>query len=217
MNRGEEDYIKAVYELTVEQDHLLVPTNDLALKFGFTDQSVNEMVKRLVKKGLFTFSRYKGVSLTSEGKKEATRMIRSHRLWELFLYQTLGFKWHEVHEDAERLEHVASEKVIDAIDVFLKHPTQCQHGNPIPSKEGVVTPVSQISLFDLSIGDTFSVVRVKDNKDLLIYLNNIHLQLGDIFTVTHKDDFVGTITVSNSLREIILTQAIAHLIYIDKK
>ena len=216
MNRAEEDYIKAVYELTVEKDEPLAKTNDLATKFGFTDQSVNEMVKRLVKKGLFKFSPYKGVSLTPEGKKEATRMVRSHRLWELFLSKALGFKWNEVHEDAEKLEHVVSDKVIDAIEVYLNHPTHCQHGNPIPSREGNVLPVSQISVFDLKVSDKFELVRVKDNKELLIYLNKINIKLHDQFEVMSKDDFVGLITIKTSHHQVELTKTIADLLFVDK-
>ena len=216
MNRAEEDYIKAVYELTIEKDEPLAKTNDLATKFGFTDQSVNEMVKRLVKKGLFQFSPYKGVSLTENGKKEATRMIRSHRLWELFLSKALDFQWNEVHEDAEKLEHVASDKVIDAIEVYLNHPNHCQHGNPIPSKKGVVLPVSQISVFDLKVNDKFELVRVKDNKELLIYLNKINIKLHDQFEVMSKDDFVGLITIKTSHHQVELTKTIADLLFINK-
>ena len=216
MNRAEEDYIKAVYELTIEQNEPLAKTNELASKFGFSDQSVNEMVKRLVKKGLFKFSPYKGVSLTPAGRNEAIRMVRSHRLWELFLNKAFDFKWNEVHEDAERLEHAVSDKVIEAIDKYLDYPTHCQHGNPIPTKDGLVTPVSQKCIFDLNVGDSFEVVRVKDNKDLLIYLNKINLKLYDNYTVTSKDDFVGLITIKNEEQVIELTKTIANLIFVVK-
>lgn len=217
MNRAEEDYIKAVYELTIEREQELVRTNELALKFNFTDQSVNEMVKRLVKKGLFKFSPYKGVSLTLNGKKEAERMVRSHRLWELFLDKALGFSWSEVHEDAEKLEHVVSDQVIEAIDKYLGYPTHCQHGNPIPSRQGVVLPVSQITVFDLLPGDTFVLVRVKDNKELLNYLNNIKLKLHDEFKVVAKDTFAGLIKIKGLTTEIELTKTIAELLFVDKK
>lgn len=215
MNRAEEDYIKALYELTVEKDENLVPTNELATKFNITDQSVNEMVKRLVKKGLFKFSPYKGVSLTPLGKKEATRMVRSHRLLELFLSSALHFSWNEVHEDAEKLEHAASEKVIDAIDQYLNFPTHCQHGNPIPTKDGKVTSVSQKSVFELLIDQTFKIVRVKDNKQLLTYLNKIDIKLYEEFNVVDKDDFVGLIRIKNSKKEVELTKSIAELLFVE--
>lgn len=217
MNRAEEDYIKAVYELTIEKNEELAKTNELATKFGFTDQSVNEMVKRLVRKGIFAFSPYKGVSLTSEGRKEAIRMVRSHRLWELFLNKAFAFNWNEVHEDAEKLEHAASDKVIDAIDKYLGYPTHCQHGNPIPTKDGVVSKVSQKSIFDLNVGDKFEIVRVKDNKELLTYLNKINLKLYDNYVVTSKDNFVGLITVKNEERVIELTKTIADLVFVINK
>jgi len=217
MNRAEEDYIKAVYELTIEKDEELAKTNELATKFGFSDQSVNEMVRRLVKKGIFKFSPYKGVSLTLEGRQEAIRMVRSHRLWELFLNKAFAFKWNEVHEDAERLEHAVSDKVIDAIDKYLDYPTHCQHGNPIPTKAGKVSPVSQKCIFDLNVGDRFEVVRVKDNKDLLTYLNKINLKLYDNYVVTSKDNFVGLITVKNEERVIELTKTIADFVFVINK
>ena len=215
MNRAEEDYIKAIYELTIEKNEPLVRTNELATKFNITDQSVNEMVKRLVRKGLFKFSPYKGVSLTPLGKKEATRMVRNHRLLELFLSSALGFKWNEVHEDAELLEHAASEKVIDAIDEYLKHPAYCQHGNPIPTKEGEVSLVSQKSVFSLNVGNRFKLIRVKDNKDLLTYLNKIDLKLYQEFSVTSKDDFVGLIHIQNETRELELTKTVAELLFVE--
>ncbi|HKL84108.1 MAG TPA: metal-dependent transcriptional regulator [Bacilli bacterium] len=214
MNRAEEDYIKAVYELTIEKEETLAKTNELALKFGFSDQSVNEMVKRLVKKGIFKFSPYKGVSLTSEGRKEAIRMVRSHRLWELFLDKALGFKWHEVHEDAENLEHVVSPQVIEAIDRYLGYPTHCQHGNPIPTRDGKVTLVSQRSIFDLNVGEHFELIRVKDNKELLTYLNKINLKLHDRFLVTSKDNFVGLIRIKDERGEIELTKTVAELLFV---
>ena len=214
MNRAEEDYIKAVYELTIEKNEELAKTNELATKFGFTDQSVNEMVKRLVRKGIFAFSPYKGVSLTSEGRKEAIRMVRSHRLWELFLNKAFAFNWNEVHEDAEKLEHAASDKVIDAIDKYLGYPTHCQHGNPIPTKDGVVSKVSQKSIFDLNVGDTFEIIRVKDNKELLLYLNKMNIKLYDTFQVSAKNDVLGFIVIKDQTREIQLTRTVAYFLFV---
>ncbi len=216
MNRAEEDYIKAVYELTIEKDEALAKTSELVSKFGFSDQSVNEMVKRLVKKGLFKFSPYKGVRLTELGRKEAVQMVRRHRLLELFLNKALGFDWHEVHEDAEKLEHVVSTKVISAIDRYLDYPTHCQHGNPIPTEEGKVEHVSQTSIFDLNEGDCFRLVRVKDHKDLLTYLNQIDLKLDEAFIVMSKDSFVGMVSIKNDTHTLRLTKTIADLLFVER-
>jgi len=188
MNRAEEDYIKSIYELTFEKNKTLIKANDLADRFGYSDQSVNEMIKKLESKHLVNFIPYKGISLTSKGKKVAIRMIRAHRIWEVFLTSKLGYSWESVHEDAERLEHATSDEVIEKLYQFLGEPKFCQHGNPIPDLKGKMEIPETHTLLESEINDVFELTRVLDHKDLLIYLNDIKLPLYGRITVIGKDN-----------------------------
>ncbi len=195
MNRAEEDYIKTIYELTIEKKQPLIKANELSERFGYSDQSVNEMIKKLVKKHLVSFVPYKGVSLTSKGKDVAIRMVRAHRIWEVFLTEKLGFSWDEVHEDAEMLEHATSKHVLEKLYHFLGEPKYCQHGNPIPDFKNHMAEVAVQSLDQLKVGETFEVLRVLDFKELLLYLNEQNIKLHDYLNIIEKDEFNGIMTI----------------------
>ncbi|OHE25967.1 MAG: hypothetical protein A2Z84_06145 [Tenericutes bacterium GWA2_35_7] len=195
MNRAEEDYIKTIYELTIEKKQEMIKSNEIADRFGFTDQSVNEMIKKLEKKHLVSFVPYKGISLTKKGKDVAIRMIRAHRIWEVFLTEKLGFSWENEHEDAEMLEHATSSEVLEKLYHFLGEPKYCQHGNPIPNIKGKMEDAISLSLDHLEVGQTFELLRVIDHKDLLIYLNTQHIKLHDQFKIIEKDAFNGLMKV----------------------
>ncbi|HOI85838.1 MAG TPA: metal-dependent transcriptional regulator [Acholeplasmataceae bacterium] len=213
MNRAEEDYIKTIYELTVEKKQPMIKSNEIADRFGFTDQSVNEMIKKLEKKHLVSFIPYKGISLTKKGKDVAIRMIRSHRIWEVFLTEKLGFSWENVHEDAEMLEHATSPAVLEKLYHFLGEPAYCQHGNPIPLLNGKMEDAISLSLAELSLGDQFELYRVLDHRELLVYLNTLGIKLHDRFTVVSKDAFNGLITLKRSDQIITLTLKTASMLF----
>ncbi len=213
MNRAEEDYIKVIYELTVERKQALIKTNELSDRFGYTDQSVNEMVKRLEGKHLVSFIPYKGLSLTNKGKQIAIRMIRSHRIWEVFLMQKLGFSWETVHEDAEMLEHATSEKLLEKLYEFLDCPKYCQHGNPIPDFKGHMEESATLSLADIEVQHTFKITRVLDSKELLGFLNDKHIELYDVFHVIEKDDFNQTITIESKQTQHLISFKTARMLF----
>jgi len=214
MNRAEEDYIKTIYELTVEKKVALIKSNDIADRFGFTDQSVNEMIKKLEKKHLVSFVPYKGISLTKKGKDVAIRMIRAHRIWEVFLTEKLGFSWENVHEDAEMLEHATSPEVLEKLYHFLGQPDYCQHGNPIPDIHGKMKDPVVFALSDTKPNQVFELLRVIDHKDLLIYLNQYHLKLHDRFVILERDDFNGVLKIEKESKEtIILTLKTAEMLF----
>lgn len=198
MNRAEEDYIKAIYELNNGNLNSLVKLNELAIHFGFTDQSVNEMVKRLANKKMINFYPYKGVELTKKGQEEAIRMIRSHRIWELFLTKELGFSWEEVHEDAEKLEHATSPLVLKRIYEYLNEPKYCQHGNPIPNFDGTIPLVSNLSLFDVGVNKKIRLTRVLDSKELLLFLNKESIKLNDEIMIESIDQFNKIIKIKHN-------------------
>ncbi len=213
MNRAEEDYIKTIYELTVEKDLLMIKTNELSERFGFSDQSVNEMIKKLEVKHLVSFIPYKGVSLTTKGKAVAIRMIRAHRIWEVFLTQKLGFSWESVHEDAEMLEHATSSEVLESLYLYLGSPKFCQHGNPIPDLKGHMEKSATLSLDELEKGDIFEITRVLDLKELLVFLDENGIKLHDCYEVMEKDSFNGVIKVKDKKKTKVLSMKTAKMLF----
>ena len=216
MNRAEEDYIKTIYELTTQKNQSLIKTNELAERFGYTDQSVNEMVKRLEGKKLVSFIPYKGLSLTTKGKQVAIRMIRSHRIWEVFLTEKLGLSWESVHEDAEMLEHATSDQVLEKLYHYLGDPIHCQHGNPIPDLKGKMEPTTNLSLADLEVHDVFEITRVLDFKELLVYLNEQNIKLYDHYQVIEKDLFNGIIKIKRDSEEKTISMKTAKMLFGQK-
>src|SRR4030081_573999 len=138
--RSQEDYLKALYHL--HGDQRPVPTRELAQRLGISSPSVSEMVTRLSAQGLVEHDRYRGQQLTRDGRKVALELVRHHRLLEMFLVQVLGYSLDEVHEEAERLEHVISERMEQRIFDLLGRPELDPHGHAIPSREGPVRAVS---------------------------------------------------------------------------
>jgi DtxR family Mn-dependent transcriptional regulator len=132
LTRGEQDYIKVIYMLQETNNEEYLKNTVLVKKLGHTPQTVNETIKKLVNKNLLEYIPYKGSKLTEEGIEISIRLIRIHRLWELFLYEKLGFTWEQVHEEAEKLEHVTSKLLEERLYEFLGKPSKCPHGSSIP-------------------------------------------------------------------------------------
>ena len=158
--RAQEDYLKALYLLHGHQRP--VPTRDLAQRLGISSPSVSEMVTRLTAQGLVEHDRYKGQQLTREGRKVALELVRHHRLLEMFLVQVLGYSWDEVHDEAERLEHVISERMEQRIFELLGRPELDPHGHAIPSASGKVRSLSERPLSECRAGEKVVVQGVSD-------------------------------------------------------
>jgi DtxR family transcriptional regulator, Mn-dependent transcriptional regulator len=159
--RSQQDYLKALYQL--HGDQRPVPTRELAQRLGISSPSVSEMVNRLTAQGLVEHDRYRGQQLTREGRKVALELVRHHRLLEMFLVQVLGYSWDEVHDEAERLEHVISERMEQRIFELLGRPELDPHGHAIPSRTGKVRPVSERTLRDVRAGERVVVQGVSDD------------------------------------------------------
>ena len=161
-----EDYLKAIYEVQKEVGR--VTTNSLAEKLKVAPTSVTSMIKKLSKKKLITHKREQGVKLTKAGQKIALEVVRHHRLIELYLAEALEVLWDQVHEEAEKWEHVLSEGLEDRMDAVLGYPTRDPHGSPIPSRDGTIIELDSISLADLRPGQSAVVGEVSDHDpDLL--------------------------------------------------
>ena len=161
LTRAQQDYLKALYQL--HGDHRPVPTRDLAQRLGISSPSVSEMVTRLSAQGLVEHDRYRGQQLTREGRKVAIELVRHHRLLEMFLVQVLGYSLDEVHEEAERLEHVISERMERRIFELLGRPELDPHGHAIPTLGGKVRSLSQRPLSECRVGEKVIVQGVSDD------------------------------------------------------
>lgn len=174
-----ENYVKAI-ALISARDHGgdAVATGELAHALNVSPGTVTGMLKTLSEASLATYTPYEGARLTPSGQRLAMTIIRRHRLLELFLVQTLNMSWDEVHEEAEHMEHAASERLIDRIDAFLGHPTVDPHGDPIPRADGSLTEIQGIPLSKLRPGQRFRVVRVVDQDPAFLrYLTECGLDL----------------------------------------
>lgn len=161
LTRAQEDYLKALYQL--HGDHQPVPTRDLAQRLGISSPSVSEMVTRLSTQGLVEHDRYRGQQLTRDGRKVALELVRHHRLLEMFLVQVLGYSLDEVHDEAERLEHVISERMEKRIFELLGRPELDPHGHAIPTLGGKVRSLSERPLSGCRVGEKVVVQGVSDD------------------------------------------------------
>ena len=160
-----EDYVKVIYAHTEWQPERIT-TGVLAARLGLAASSVTEMVKKLVAQGLVTHEPYAAIELTPDGTALALRMLRRHRLIETWLVQHVGYNWDEVHDEAEVLEHAVSDRLLDALDAQLGHPTRDPHGDPIPSAAGTISLPIAVPLTDAPQGGV--VVRISDRDPLLL-------------------------------------------------
>jgi DtxR family Mn-dependent transcriptional regulator len=209
-----EDYLKAIYELA--QDHEQVTTSLLAERMGVRPASVSGMVRSLADLNFVTHTPYYGVALTASGQRVALEVLRHHRLIELYLVEALGFGWDEVHEEADRLEHVISEKFEARIADLLGHPTLDPHGDPIPSLDGIVPHHPNTCLADMPAGASKPIVRVRGNNhsDRLQYLESLGLIPGNIVTVETVAPFDGPMVITVAGASHALDRRLARLIYV---
>lgn len=193
---AEENYLKAVYKLQGSNNNA-VPTGALAQSFGIQAPSVTDMVKKLAEKSLLKYEKSKGVKLTAKGRAVALTIVRKHRIWETFLVRTLEYRWDEVHELAEQLEHIHSEDLIDRLEDFLGFPKFDPHGDPIPDKNGHIQQSKSMSLKRALAGKTYRLTGiVEDSSELLQYLNQMGLGLGSMISVIQTVKFDSSVVIS---------------------
>ncbi len=195
----------------------MVSTNALAEELETKAPSVTDMVRKLKDKKLITYKKYKGVQLTNEGALVAIKVIRKHRLWEVFLVDKLQFAWDEVHEVAEQLEHIVSPKLVDRLESFLEFPKFDPHGDPIPSKDGVFPSKNTHKLSHCKKGNSGFVRGVEnDETSFLQYLTHIGLRLNDHIKLEKVFDFDGSMEISiNKGKPVHISQEVAENILIE--
>jgi len=186
----EENYIKALFKISFDIGMEGVGTNELATALAVKPSTANDMLKKLKEKELVDYKKYGKISLTNTGKKKAIDVLRKHRLWETFLYEKLEFSWDEVHELAEQLEHIQSEKLVDKLDKFLEYPEFDPHGDPIPNKKGEFKVQFKKTLSDVAVGSSCKMVAVKDNStSFLQYVVKVGLGINNEIFVLSKQDY----------------------------
>lgn len=189
-----EDYLKAIYQLS-EGDRA-VGTSAIAERLGVAPGSVTGMLKRLGKQGLVEHERYQGARLTDQGRREAIRMIRRHRVLELFMVEILGYTWDQVHVEAERLEHAVTDGLVDRMARVLGDPESDPHGHPIPSSGGQIQVTELPTLAQLEPGDRAILRRVSDeDPEALRYLARLNLIPGVELEVLERTPFQGPLRV----------------------
>ena len=209
-----EDYLKTIYLL--QQRHGSVSTSLLAEEMGFSAASVTGMMKKLSNLGMVEYEPYRGVRLTSSGERAALETLRHHRLLELFLTEKLGFSWDEVHEEADRLEHVISERLEERIFEALGQPTHDPHGDPIPTLAGDIHQLEQHSLVELGAGGSGVIARVATQDDeVLRYLSSLGLGLNVAVEVLSVAPFDGPVALRvEGEREVVVGRSVAEKVMV---
>lgn len=190
----EENYLKALYHLVNDTDEVSV--NDLSRQLNIKMPSVNSMIKKFADKNWVKYESYKPIKLTESGKKEASIIVRKHRLTEMFLVEKMGFGWENVHEIAEQLEHIHSDIFFDKMDEILNYPKVDPHGEPIPDKDGNIIQPDLKKLSKCKENETVELASVTtSSEEFLNFLNKRNLSLGTEIKVLQKEDFDQSIKV----------------------
>ena len=218
LSQSVEDYLKAIYELT--RVHGRASTNQIADALGVTPASVSGMIKKLADMDppLVDYRRHQGVLLTGDGERVALEMLRHHRLLEMYLHEKLGYEWHEVDAEAEKLEHFISEDFEERIAQALGNPTHDPHGDPIPTREYRMPETSSHSLHELSPGDEAVIQRVVDSDPkLLRYLQDLGLVPRACISVLDYSPFDGNLSVqiSGQTGKVVLGPSITRQIFVE--
>ena len=216
LSLSEENHLKSIFHLSLNSDSG-VSTNSIANNLNTKASSVTEMLKKLSEKSLIIYIKYHGAQLTELGRKTALKIIRKHRLWEVFLVEKLDFKWDEVHEIAEQLEHIQSEKLTNKLDKFLNFPTHDPHGDPIPNPAGFIKITPKLKLSDLGIGESGKFVGVKDSSSAFLkYLDKRKISLGCNIKVLHQEEFDQSLHIGLDDTNLTISVKSASNLYITK-
>jgi DtxR family Mn-dependent transcriptional regulator len=210
----EENYLKIIYHLSSDTD-AAVQTNAIAEKMGTKAASVTDMIKKLADKQLIIYKKYQGVRLTGTGRRTAINIVRKHRLWEVFLVEKLNFKWDEIHDIAEELEHINSSELIERLDEFLAFPKNDPHGDPIPDKDGKFDSATFVKLNKLKTNEQGLVIGVSEHSSAFLkHLEKLGLTLGKLVRVTDITDFDGSIELLVESKKINISREVAKHILI---
>ena len=209
----EENYLKAIYHLLLRTQS--ASTNDIAAVMGTKAASVTDMLKKLSDKNLINYARYQGVTLTNLGESIALDVVRKHRLWECFLVEKLNFKWDEVHDMAEELEHISSAELINRLDKFMGCPTSDPHGDPIPNHEGHIVNQQLQPAVMLNKNQSGTIAGVANHSAAFLqHLEQKSLTIGKKITVTDINDYDISVKLNTTNEEMNISREVAKNILI---
>ncbi|TDO24396.1 metal-dependent transcriptional regulator [Pedobacter duraquae] len=212
----EENYLKIIYHLS-QRSAGTVQTNTIADEIQTKPASVTDMLKKLSDKKLVNYVKYQGVTLTAKGVEIAVNIVRKHRLWEVFLVDKLNFKWDEVHEIAEELEHINSPVLVERLDKFLGFPKKDPHGDPIPDRHGIFETLQFTKMSKLQTGDKGIVVGVSEHSSAYLkHLEKLGLTLGKHIEILEVADFDGSVELNVSNEKLNISREVARHILIKK-
>ena len=211
----EENYLKSIYHLSEISNP--VQTNAIAEKMNTKAASVTDMLRKLADKKLVDYMKYQGVSLTEFGKSAAIAIIRKHRLWEVFLVEKLNFKWDQVHDVAEELEHIKSTLLVEQLDEFLNYPKIDPHGDPIPDKNGKFANLSFIKLNKLKVNEMGIMVGVSEHTSAFFkHLDKLSLSLGKKVKLLELREFDGSVELELEGQKINVSREVVEHILVNK-
>lgn len=216
INISQEDYLTTIYRNLDDAGE--IKPNLLAGKLEISNAAVTDMLRKLSRDGFVDYKKYKSIKLTSEGEVYAKNMLRRHRIWEVFLHQSLGMTWDKVHEEAEKLEHSSSDELINLLEEFLEYPEVDPHGYPIPDKNGKIKKSkSVVAITELNENDSAKVIRVNDDvKNLLSYVTKIGISLGKEILIKDKLEYDGSVLMMIDKKEVNISNKIASNIFVEK-
>ncbi len=212
---SKENYLKTILNQRMTMGNGAT-TSQMATDLSVSNAAISDMAKKLSKQGLVNYEKYRGMELTSKGEKIALKIIRRHRLWELFLMKVLGLGLSEIHDEAEKLEHHSSDFLIDKIDHFLNYPDFDPHGHPIPKKNGTLPKLPNLlKLSDTDVGSKYEFVSVNDkDSELINYLVKAGLLLGSKLEIIAKLSFDNSMTVKFNNTELSLSKKITDSVFV---
>ncbi|WP_345948809.1 metal-dependent transcriptional regulator [Mucilaginibacter sp. PAMB04274] len=199
---SEENYLKSIFRLSQMPDGKKISTSAIAESLGNNPASVVDMIRKLTDKQLIEYDKKKGVKLTPQGQQDAIQIVRKHRLWEVFLLEKLGYRWDEIHDIAEELEHIKHHDLADRLEKFLEYPEYDPHGDPIPKANGKMAKSFSVTLADAKPGSTYRVAAVRDtSSDFLLYLHKLEINIGTHIKLIEKIAFDGSLVISINAAE----------------
>jgi len=212
----EENYLKVLLHIAEESNNQQeAGTNQIAAQLNVRPATATDMLKKLKEKGFVDYKKYGKISLTDTGRMHAVHIVRKHRLWETFLFDKLGFSWDEVHEVAEQLEHIKSEKLIARLDKHLGYPQFDPHGDVIPTANGELITKQRQTLAETAIGSEKTVTAVKDNSpEFLQYVSQLGIAIGDDILIKNRFEFDGSMEIAIKGKNATISQKVAMNIFI---
>jgi DtxR family Mn-dependent transcriptional regulator len=208
-NHSEENYLKTLYKLETKEVRKL---NNIALSkaLELSPATVLEMVRKLSEKKLVKLLPDKTIQLTDDGRKKALLIVRKHRIWEVFLVSKLNYKWNEVHDIAEQLEHIESDSLVKRLEAFLGFPAVDPHGDPIPDENGKMKKIKTQPLTSSALQEKVTIISLANSSnDFLKYLDKVGLKIGDTIKVTEVEDFDKSLTILHKKSSITLSNEAA--------